>query len=152
MRRRLPEDPPACASPEEGRRSLVIVDSDLGFAFWLGQALDAAGYVTAPAQNARSALELVFSSSARVEALIIDPAERDAVSFIAHLKRLDPPVKAIAAFTPGRPPVSDLPIFDAAAPKPERRTTAAAQAWVDLVRALAPPALGGSSLSPAGGA
>jgi hypothetical protein len=31
--------------------AVMIVDSDLGFAFWLGQALDYAGYQALPGQK-----------------------------------------------------------------------------------------------------
>jgi hypothetical protein len=82
---------------------------------------------------------LILGSVAAVESVIIDPVDRHALSFVARVKSLYPSAKAIAALTPGCSTASHLSAFDASAPKPERRTPAAAQAWVDLVRALAPP-------------
>ena len=56
-------------------QSVLIVDHDLGFVFWLGRALDAAGYCALPAKDVTSALELLNEFPVTVSLLIISQHE-----------------------------------------------------------------------------
>ena len=51
-------------------KSILIVDDDLGFVFWLGQTLDAAGYSSLPAKGISEAIELLQDFRVRIDVLI----------------------------------------------------------------------------------
>src|SRR5689334_22613800 len=73
-----------------GMTTIILVDSDLGFAFWLGRALDGDGYNAFPARSGSSALELL-SSIDTVPSLIIlgsiEPGSAD--HFVARCRTLN---------------------------------------------------------------
>jgi hypothetical protein len=129
---------------KKGERTILLVDSDLGFAFWLGQALDRAGYEAVPTRTPRAATELIEEHRISIDILVIDPYPPDAPSFISRLRQGRPSLKTVAAF----PEESDEPLpmieFDAIKRKPQYRTEEAAAQWVRLVQRLL-PAHGGSS-------
>ena len=52
--------------------NVLIVDSDLGFVFWLGQLLIRSGYNVVPARNASDAMTLVDELAEEPDLLIID--------------------------------------------------------------------------------
>jgi DNA-binding response OmpR family regulator len=51
-------------------KSILILDDDLGFVFWLGQTLDAAGYDSLPAKGVPEAIELLAQFRLRIDVLI----------------------------------------------------------------------------------
>jgi hypothetical protein len=133
--------------PEEGgvgKPSILIVDADLGFTFWLGQALDAIGCTALPANAIAPAQELVRAHRLRVDVLVIDPFVLDAFLFVAYLRKTQPGLQVVAAipeeWEKSWPPI---PEFDAAIRKPRHFTAAARMEWVDLIRGLQAAATGG---------
>ena len=126
---------------------MLLVDSDLGFAFWLGQALDRAGYQAVPARTPLAATELIKEHRVYIDILVIDPYPPDAVSFISRLRQGRPSLKIVAAL----PEESDEPLpmieFDAIKRKPQYPTEEAAAQWVGLVQGLSPAVGGGSGVS-----
>src|SRR4051812_15207724 len=112
LRGRLLAGHPAAVGGTE-TNALLIVDAGLGFAFWLGQALDIAGYVSLPAQNMRAAVELLTDEFI-AEGLVMDACQTGAAAFVAGVRKIRPELKAVAALpeSGGRPP--DLQAFDAA--------------------------------------
>jgi hypothetical protein len=52
-------------------KNVLIIDNDLGFVFWLGQALDAAGYETLPAKGITEAVSLLAELKVRIDVLIV---------------------------------------------------------------------------------
>lgn len=52
-------------------KNILIVDNDLGFVFWLCQALDAAGYETFPAQGVAEAVALLAKLEVWVDVLMV---------------------------------------------------------------------------------
>jgi DNA-binding response OmpR family regulator len=67
-------------------KNVLIVDNDLGFVFWLGQALDAAGYDTLPAKGVAEAVALLAELKVEVDVLILRPALRGGEEFAADLR------------------------------------------------------------------
>jgi DNA-binding response OmpR family regulator len=53
-------------------RTVLIVDRDLGFVFWLGQILDRAGYRALPAKTCEDAAELLSRLNLEIHLLIVD--------------------------------------------------------------------------------
>jgi hypothetical protein len=68
------------------RSTILIIDSDLGFVFWLGQSLDAAGYESIPAKNVPGAKVLLGELRVIVDLLIIRPSIAGANAFIEGLR------------------------------------------------------------------
>ena len=67
-------------------RNILIVDRDLGFVFWLGQILDAAGYVAIPAKGIAEATEIVSLLRLQVDVLIASLGERGVTEFADRLR------------------------------------------------------------------
>jgi DNA-binding response OmpR family regulator len=63
-------------------KTVLIVDEDLGFVFWLGHLLNSAGYQVWPARNGEDAAALMEELGAELDLLIIDPNLRGAAAFL----------------------------------------------------------------------
>src|SRR5689334_22613696 len=120
---------------------VLLVDSDLGFVFWLGQALDVAGYVAVPARDIGSAEELVQAHRIEIDILVIDPRMPGALPFISRSRERGKSLKVVAALA--QEDEGDVPANDAdmVLRKPERFTQEAKMQWIgqiqDLTRTLA---------------
>src|SRR5882724_4454329 len=71
---RLPMGPPIPVTEVTQTRSVLIVDRDLGFVFWLGRALDDAGYQALPAKGIGDATELLGHMNLEIDLLIVSPS------------------------------------------------------------------------------
>jgi DNA-binding response OmpR family regulator len=70
--------------------TVLVVDSDVGFAFWFGYGLNQAGYATFPAESVASAKELQDDLEIAVDLLIIDTALPDAAGLVELLRSRNP--------------------------------------------------------------
>lgn len=77
-------------------KTVLIIDSDLGFVFWLGHGLDQAGYAAFPAQTAHDAKRLLDAMNVPINLLIINTGLRGAVDFVTALRRLNQDLKVVA--------------------------------------------------------
>jgi len=68
-------------------KTVLILDDDLRFGFWLGHLLDAAAYSALPAKNVPDAALLVRQLNLRVDILVVNLAMAGGVEFIAALQR-----------------------------------------------------------------
>jgi hypothetical protein len=66
-------------------RTILIVDKDLGFVFWLGQALDKAGYQALPAKNIADAEALLGELKVDIDLVIASLASPEARVFAQTL-------------------------------------------------------------------
>ncbi len=80
-------------------RTVLIVDSDLGFVFWLGHFLDAAKFLALPAKSVPEAALLAMQLDLTVDVLVVNLALPGATDFIAALRRSNSALKAIGVFT-----------------------------------------------------
>ena len=104
--------------------------------FWLGQALDSAGYPAVPAQSTDAARELLREHRLAVHILVIDPFLPDAFAFVAELRRSHPSLSMVAA-VPLKWRDQPVPVhLEAAISKPERLEIAATIPWIGLVQKL----------------
>ena len=62
-------------------KTVLLVDDNLGFAFWLGQALDRAGYETWPARSVPAAESLLEEVPLAVDLLVINASLPRAPAF-----------------------------------------------------------------------
>jgi CheY-like chemotaxis protein len=125
---------------ERDQQTILLVDSDLGFAFWLGQALNRAGYEAVPATTPDAGAELIQEHRISVDILVIDPASPDALPFVSRLRQSRRGLKVIAAVPEESAQPPPMPDFDAIMRKPKRLTVEAALEWVSLIQRLSPAA------------
>ncbi len=119
-------------------KTILIVDGDVGFAFWLGQALDRAGYAAVPAESSPAAEGLVDELRFAVDLLVINPALPGAADFVQTLRGIDPQLKVVAM---GNTEVNFevAPYANLRCRKPENADDSARQHLVALIRGVCPP-------------
>jgi hypothetical protein len=121
--------------------TILLVDADLGFVFWLGQVLDLVDHNALPAKNIRAADELIQQHKASVDVLVINPLLPNAQTFISNLRQSLRRLKVLAVIPGGCEGLSSLPQIEARKEKPRHFTKAAALEWVNLIHSLAPCSL-----------
>ncbi len=114
-------------------KTVLIVDDDLGFAFWLGQVLDRAGYETWPARSVTAAKSLMTEVRLAVDLLVITPSLPRALGFANSLGRCNADFKVIAVYEDLSDGIKPFPKASAVHQKPQTIDTAAKLEWVQLV-------------------
>ena len=71
--------------------TILIVDEDVGFVWWLGELFSEFGYRSIPALSARQALSLARKNITDVHLLVIDPSLRGVSRLIQVLRSIHPP-------------------------------------------------------------
>ena len=69
------------------RRTVLILDTEVAFAFWLGQALIQAGYDAFPANSCEDATELLSRLNVGIDLLVLNFRLGGARDFAAALRR-----------------------------------------------------------------
>jgi hypothetical protein len=124
-------------APEGKRRpTILLVDSDLGFIFCLGQALEAAGYSAIPAKDVQSAYELITEHRLSIDTVVIDPFVPNAFAFTTWLRRLRPGLKVIVALPEDWGSLPTMTGVDAVMRKPPLLTAVATLQWIGLIQNL----------------
>lgn len=67
--------------------TILILDNDLGFSFWLGQALTAPNCNALPATTVKEALALITEFRLKIDFLIMNPAVPGATDFKKALRK-----------------------------------------------------------------
>lgn len=67
--------------------TILILDNDLGFTFWLGQILSAPHCTALPAFNVAEASELIEHFNLKIDFLIMNPAIPGAEEFTCALRK-----------------------------------------------------------------
>ena len=116
--------------------TIFLVDADLGFIFWLGQALDSAGYNAIPAASVPAASELIQQHRLSVEILVIDLFLPDSLEFVFRLRQSHPNLQVIAMMPENWGSVPPMIEVDALIRKPLHLTSIAAVQWLNLVQDL----------------
>jgi len=99
--------------------TILLIDDDLAFVFWLGRILDGAGYAAYPAKDVEDARSLVAQCGLPVDLLIINSATAGLAAFVRDLRMSRPGLEVVVV---GGPAFSDAIIGPPAATlaKPER--------------------------------
>ena len=119
--------------------NILLVDSDLGFTFWLGQLLDQAGYEAFPAKNVADAIQLLDQLKFQIHLLVLNPALEGAASFAAVLRHSQPHIKIVAVHDPGVR--VNWPEMDASHPKTFHTDDEARSEWLSFVRTFCRPVM-----------
>jgi len=67
--------------------TILILDNDLGFSFWLGQSLNAPHCRALPAKSVAEAVALIGQFKLKIDFLIMNPAVPGASDFTRALQR-----------------------------------------------------------------
>jgi DNA-binding NtrC family response regulator len=94
-------------------KTVLIIDRELGFVFWLGQALDRAGYQALPAKSCEDAAELLKQLNVEIHLLIIGQSLAGACAFADALRLSQGHLKVIAVIGEGEERSSEFPGADA---------------------------------------
>ena len=114
-------------------KTVLIVDRDLGFVFWLGRALDDAGYEAIPARGVPDAIQLLHELHAVVDLLIVDAALPGAADLVRSLRRSARTIRVMSLVeSRDETPASTLR-SDAVRPKPEHADEISRLEWVDAI-------------------
>jgi hypothetical protein len=76
-----------CSKLPNVNTPVLVIDGDLGFAFWLTKALDCAGYQAFPAKTAQDASILLSEIPMNLGLLVLTGTPPEADSFLTHLRR-----------------------------------------------------------------
>ncbi len=110
--------------------TVLIVDNDLGFVFWLGKTLNAAGYEALPAKDAADASALLGELDKTPDLLIVNPALPRIDSLIDRLRRTHKQLKVIAIGAFAEPDISNAE----AKSNPSAFDESYKERWLDIVR------------------
>ena len=116
-------------------KSVLIVDRDLGFVFWLGRVLDDTGYEAIPAREVPDAMQLLHELHAEIDLLIVNPALPGARDLIRTLRRNTHPIR-VMALVDGPEPAVPPPGTEAARAKPTEVDEISRLEWVDSIDRL----------------
>jgi len=100
-------------SSGERVKTILIVDNDLGFLYWLGCMLCAAGYVALPAKNSQNARELLSRLNIGIQLLVVNSSMPGARALAETLRRSQGQLKVIALIGGGEEPSRAFPGADA---------------------------------------
>jgi len=129
-----------CLGRERNTKTTVLlIDSDLAFSFWLGQALDLAGHNALPVRNTSAAYELIRDHRLSIDTVIINPVVPNGLSFLSDLRKFFPSLSVVVALPEDGAGLFAVPDCEIATTKPGRLTREAVLEWVHLVQRLADP-------------
>jgi DNA-binding NtrC family response regulator len=112
-------------------KNILIVDSDVGFIFWLGAALSDAGYQPWPACNSSDAISVAGRKAlARLDMLIVNASLPGVTKLIAHFHQTQLHLKVMAL----GPQDEGLNGVDAWHPAPRFSDDSAKREWVRAVK------------------
>ena len=81
-------------------QTVLIVDEDLGFVWWLGQVLAEIGHQSVPALDSRQALAHIRQFKLSVDVVIVHPATPGAANLLRTLGRANKQLRIIAIRNP----------------------------------------------------
>jgi len=116
--------------------TVLIVDGDLGFVFWLGQGLDEAGYQALPAKNCEAATDLLKQLNVAIDVLILGSSCVGARAFADSLRQSQKHLKVIVAVSDWEEPIRALPLADASKQRCSCRDETSRLEWLETIEAV----------------
>lgn len=117
-------------------KTVLIIDTDLGFVFWLGQALLEGGYNALPAKGVPEAKALLSELEAETDLLIVNPCLAGAADLIDALRASNVELKVLALRGEQDLSAAKIPCPDASIRKPLRPDRIASSLWLRTVEQL----------------
>jgi len=115
------------------QQTVLIVDDDLGFVFWLGRALDESGFAAFPARSIPDAQALLRELKLSLDLLIVNPALPGTAEFIDGLRQSEAGFKVIAVTEDVEQPWDSPLGAIATRPKPRGRDDISKWEWLHLI-------------------
>ena len=122
-------------------QSVLIVDDDLGFVFWLGELLAEAGYAAVPALDCEQAISHLKHFHVTVSAAIVNPGLEGVSRLLQNLWKANQQLRIVVVPEPGAPAPLGITAY-AVLEKPSGWESLSRQEWLRKVRkalAEAPP-------------
>ena len=116
-------------------KTVLILDDDLGFVFWLGHVLDAAAYSTLPAKSVPDAVLLVTQLGLTVDVLVINLALAEGLNFVTAMHSSQRDMKVIGVLN-DPVEVTNILGVNAVHLKPSVRNEAAKVEWLQYVQSV----------------
>ena len=114
-------------------KNILIVEDDLGFVFWLGSALVAAGYQPWPACSASDATKLIEKAGVRIDLLIADPSTPGISKLVGTLRRSKVHLKVIALGAESKTKLTGINAWHSK-PGPMQEPAEQQQEWLEAVK------------------
>lgn len=124
---------------QEHLPTVLIVDRDLGFVFWLGQRLDEAGYQALPAKSCDAAADLLKELNVEVDVLILGNSCEGAQEFSDALRHSQKNLKVIVVVGDSEEPSPPFPRGDATQEKFSRRDETSKLEWIETIERVLSP-------------
>jgi DNA-binding response OmpR family regulator len=119
--------------------NVLVVDSDVGFAFWFGYGLIQAGYAAFPAESVPGAKELLDELEiAVVDLLIINTALPEAAGLVEWLRKRNRTMKVVALID-DQPEQNLIPELDVRFQKPLGTDESTRQDLIVQIKKILPP-------------
>lgn len=87
-------------------KTVLIIDNDLGFVFWLGHLLDQHEYLALPARSVSDAALLILQLDLQLDLLIMNPDLMGGLDFLSAVRRSHRDVRVIAVIDDPEKPVA----------------------------------------------
>ena len=116
----------------------VIIDADLGFAFWLARGFDGAGYETYPARSVMDASLLLEELKITVDLLVFNPELPDAAAFVESVRRTNGSAKVVSLVGGAQQSSGFTAGVDLFCRRPDRTNDFKRQEWIEHLEELLP--------------
>ena len=120
-------------------KTILIVDGDLGFVFFLGQMLDAAGYAALPARSVADAAALVEEFHLEIGLLILNTSLDGGVAFARKVLGAQGHLRTIAIVGGQGESGAAFPEADASLARPAAWDEVSRDAWLQIIKRLLGP-------------
>jgi hypothetical protein len=120
-------------------KTILVLDPDMGFAFWLGQGLTQSGYLAVPSQSVPGARGLLGDMSNAVELLVVNPVLPGTANFIEMLRSLNPRLKIVVITDKKQVQLSKIPYVDLHCRKPEGPDDSERKKLIAQIETVLPP-------------
>jgi DNA-binding response OmpR family regulator len=117
--------------------AILLIDTDLGFLFWLGRMLDKGGYKAFPAKSVPDAVALLADLHLTVNLVILNWSLPGAEGLVAAMRQAWENLKVISLATDERAPVAAG--ADAVCCKPVELYERSRTMWLQAVREVLSP-------------
>ena len=114
-------------------KTVVIIDRDLGFVFWLGRVLGDAGYQVLPSKGFAEASPLLSELNTEIDLLVVNPSLVGAADFVSALRRSWPDARILAAIGDQDQQAGQVQNADIIVRRPLQPDAAAATVWLKMV-------------------
>jgi len=116
-------------------KTVLIIDADFGFVFWLGQVLGDAGWQAVPAKGFSEATALISQLRMEIDLLVVNPILTGAADFVHALRCSQPNLKVLVVLEKEQQ-VGPIQNADAIVRKPLQVDRVAGALWTRIIEQI----------------